>query len=391
MKLTDEVKIPRWIKVPVRFFAYAMVLYILYNICAAIVFFRLDSNIKACHRSMTAVKKGDALGNAKRIAECLDQQNGVLENLMMRPIHQAINALPNNPSQFVGVWNSSQPRCNYKITLKADGEFLGEPVSCTISSDRFNGTWGVFENQMIWLYERGADWPPDINAMDVVDKDFFLLVEKDGSRTKFTRTGNLPTQVQDVQPTGSPVAMAPRPVESNDFKSRPLEEPDGLEQWSDGQVKDSQALLDSEKFSEIKLEKNTDWSKHIPPDQLADFLKLLADSGCTKGDSSVFTKQGKTANVIVTSDCRASEGAATSTFAQYPQVIVVGQHGVKAIDLSQHGFMYESGKIDAFTDINNNGLIEIWLSGSICECDGEAKPGADKDCDCHGIVVVEDT
>ncbi len=201
MKLNDD--LPRWISWPVRVAFYALVLFILFNLANGVVQGRVASNTMECS-AMVSASKG--MEYARAMVTCLRQKNGVLGNMAMRPVYHAIDAMPSNPGEFVGTWNSSQPRCNYRFTLQANGEFVGEPMGCTLSAETFHGAWGVYDRQMVWLYDEGNVWPPDINPMDVVDKDFFLLVEKDGSRTRFTRAeadvakGALPVRTEPGSP-----------------------------------------------------------------------------------------------------------------------------------------------------------------------------------------------
>ncbi len=185
MKLTSD--LPNWIAWPLRFLFYAMVIFILYNISTAILTTRLSNNIAQCSGSMQARQGDDPLGHAKEMITCLESRNSFPENVFMTPLSNAIKALPNNPERFIGTWRSSQPKCDYLFELYLDGEFFAKPISCAISSRDFHGVWGVYENKMVWLYEQFNTWQPDINDMDVVSSETFLLLEKDGRRTLFTR------------------------------------------------------------------------------------------------------------------------------------------------------------------------------------------------------------
>jgi hypothetical protein len=134
-----------------------------------------------------------ALRRAQAMAACLDRKNGFLEGMMMSSINKTLRTLPNAPCKYVGVWNSFQPQCTYTIALDAIGEFTAEPLNCSISSDSMSGSWGVHKNQMVWMYKQGRSWPPDVNSIQDVDANSFLLVEANGSRTVFTRVAALPS------------------------------------------------------------------------------------------------------------------------------------------------------------------------------------------------------
>ncbi|MCI0507988.1 MAG: hypothetical protein L0Z73_18030 [Gammaproteobacteria bacterium] len=80
----------------------------------------------------------------------------------------------------------------YQVTLGADGQFLAEPVK-TSDRDaiRVTGSWGVVgsgdSQKMVWLYDEGHVWPPDVNPITNPTPDSFVLVEQNGSRTEFIR------------------------------------------------------------------------------------------------------------------------------------------------------------------------------------------------------------
>jgi len=221
MRLSDD--LPKWLAIPLRLLLYAFVMFILFNICLAIVKSRLLNNTLKC-TEVTATSPG-GLSHAKSMVACLRRENSYFEDLLMRPIYAAIDAMPNHPQELVGVWEAVQPRCTYRHTLKANGEFISEPVECSLGDDTFHGSWGVFDKQMLWLADEGLVWPPDINALDMVDKNFFLLTEKDGSRTRFTR---LPGAAEDAAlpapaPSGAAAAVAAAVEAAENGMALPIE------------------------------------------------------------------------------------------------------------------------------------------------------------------------
>jgi hypothetical protein len=178
--------LPGWITWPLRLVFYSLALFILFNVVMGIAKGRLTDNTEACIKASSVTKAG--LAHAKNMVACLREKNGILEDWLIHSTYRAIDAMPNAQKDFVGTWDASQPRCTYRHKLDANGEFTSESHGCSISSATFHGAWGVYENQMMWLPDGGNSWPPDINQIDVVDEDTFLLVELDGSRTKFLRT-----------------------------------------------------------------------------------------------------------------------------------------------------------------------------------------------------------
>lgn len=184
-----NVDLPKWLAVPLRLLLYVIVIFVLFKIVQLFVMGRVAANIAQCSTSPRFQAEMEALARTKDMMACIEHQNGWLENLAIKPLRDAINAMPSNPGQFVGGWRSEQPNCEYQFELKASGEFKAEPVACAISSETYTGIWGVHDDQMLWLYDSRGPWRPDINKLDVVDEDFFLLTELDGSRTRFRRVG----------------------------------------------------------------------------------------------------------------------------------------------------------------------------------------------------------
>lgn len=135
-------------------------------------------------RRISDNKNRPALGNTQNMGE---GRNRFAENTPMNSASETQqSSSANTPCMYVGIWKSYQPRCTYKILLEANGKFTAEPVSCTISSEIFSGSWRVYENKMIWIYDRIVS-SPDVNLIESVGTNTFTLVEADGSRTIFTR------------------------------------------------------------------------------------------------------------------------------------------------------------------------------------------------------------
>lgn len=399
MRLNEEV--PRWLKYLVRVIGWGLALALIGGVGYGAVSARLTNHISDCLGGARRVASGQALPHAQRMAGCLDEKNGPLENLMMRPIHEALAAMPRNPGEFVGVWQSSQPRCSYRFLLQADGQFLATPQVCSLSSATYRGYWGVHQDRMVWLSEGDPLWPPDINPLDYVDKDLFLLTEADGSRTKFMRAQDLtvaekaqlaaavpptPALPQESVPATDASTAANTPVIAP--ASAPQRVPASrLTPWSAQRLGEVQPRLDAERYAEQRLGRAPDWRAHVAPAQLPALLKVIADTGCRDGDFTLYSRPGRATRAVVADRCAIGEGA---TPPEYPLVVLVSDSAVREINLANHGFMYESGRILAYTDVDNNGLVEFWLRGSVCECEGGAKAEGQQACDCEATIVVED-
>lgn len=158
---------------------------------------RLITHYMGCldERDKRVALKQTAMENAEELVACVDTRSGFVEALAFRPMKRLFAALPSTPCNYVGMWNSVRNDSIYKITLGADGQFLAEPVKTSDpNATTVTGSWGVVgtgDNQeMVWLYDEGHIWPPDINPIKDTRADGFKLVEKNGSLTEFNRTGS---------------------------------------------------------------------------------------------------------------------------------------------------------------------------------------------------------
>ena len=135
-----------------------------------------------------------AMQNAKALVGCVEARSGIVEWLAFRQTKRLFAALPSAPCDYVGTWQASRDESLYRISLSAAGQFVAEPVRSADSSARnITGSWGVVgpadRPYMVWLYDEGQVWPPDINTVTDERSDGFSLIEQNGSRTQFKRSG----------------------------------------------------------------------------------------------------------------------------------------------------------------------------------------------------------
>lgn len=134
------------------------------------------------------------LKEAHNMDACLQQKSNFIEKFTLRADHKILQDLPPNvPCQYVGVWGASQSNCTYEHSLNAEGKFTSTPISCSVSSNEFFGEWRVQQNTMVWFPTEGVVWPLDINPIESVTPTSFVLVERNGSRTQFTKVLALPS------------------------------------------------------------------------------------------------------------------------------------------------------------------------------------------------------
>lgn len=116
-------------------------------------------------------------------ARCVGGYGGIIGSVQFRPTRVMVMSLPSAPCRYVGTWSSTRPGSKYKITLTDDSRFVGEPVGGTGGTVR--GLWGAVDGKMIWFYDTGVAWPPDINQILPESRSRFTLVEVNGTRTQF--------------------------------------------------------------------------------------------------------------------------------------------------------------------------------------------------------------
>ena len=192
MKLDDD--LPQPVTRITRFIGYGVALVIILILVAFITRKGLVANTLQCMEAPGMFDdKRSALLNAQLMGVCISRKNGFLEDMMMGSVNQTLRALPNAPCKYVGVWQSFQPHCTYSIALDSIGEFTAEPVNCSIGPEAISVSWGVHKGQMVWIYKQGRPWPPEVNPMQDVDADTFMLKEANGSRTVFKRVAPLPS------------------------------------------------------------------------------------------------------------------------------------------------------------------------------------------------------
>ena len=89
--------------------------------------------------------------------------------------------------RYVGVWAASRGSAMYIVTLGADGRFVAEPGDNAPPTEQsISGAWSVAGNTLVWVYDSGPVWPPDINPVSAETPDAFTLSEVNGSTTRYS-------------------------------------------------------------------------------------------------------------------------------------------------------------------------------------------------------------
>ena len=98
----------------------------------------------------------------------------------------AKGALPER-CRYAGEWWSTRGNVVYRMTLNVDGSFMAEPgKNAPVNAEEITGAWAVAGRSLVWVYDTGAVWPPDINPISDQSADAFALGEVSGETTRFT-------------------------------------------------------------------------------------------------------------------------------------------------------------------------------------------------------------
>lgn len=144
--------------------------------------FRLSMAVQECLEKPRSER--NALIFSQQLLNCAHAKTGPLEHVILRQTKKIVESLPNAPCQYVGVWKASRTGAIYSVTLLEDSTFTAEPIQPK-HLDTFSGIWGVNKDKMVWLYDSGQVWPPDINPIKQQTADAFALTEADGSTTAY--------------------------------------------------------------------------------------------------------------------------------------------------------------------------------------------------------------
>jgi hypothetical protein len=89
--------------------------------------------------------------------------------------------------RYAGVWEAARGIRAYQVTLEADGQFVAEPgQNVPVHEPAITGAWAVAGKSLVWAYDSGAVWPPDINPISAESENAISLTEVNGSTTRYT-------------------------------------------------------------------------------------------------------------------------------------------------------------------------------------------------------------
>ena len=146
----------------------------------------------------TVIYKVTFRKQAERKVNCLDQAaSGEHSTSPLASVEKYSKCIVGNSAtapasmparcRYAGVWSAYRGGTIYEVTLEADGKFVAEPGQNTPpGAATITGAWGVAGRTLIWVYDSGAVWPPDINLVSAESENAFSLAEVDGATTRYT-------------------------------------------------------------------------------------------------------------------------------------------------------------------------------------------------------------
>lgn len=119
---------------------------------------------------------------------CLDRISGLIKSVpSLRDGPAGTTSGPHIPCRFVGQWSAIHGKQIRRITLSDDGTYQMAPlVQGGDRATEFKGHWMVQSGHFVWSDGGGAA-ELDINRIDSEDDGQFVLIEANGSQSKFER------------------------------------------------------------------------------------------------------------------------------------------------------------------------------------------------------------
>jgi len=180
MSVTDPFQNrPRWI---LRAIGWIVALAIIFILGYRVMFRKqVERTVSCLEQASSAERATSPAAAVEKYAACIDRQSttAAASSAAKLPVR----------CRYAGVWAAARGNMVYQVTLKADGKFVGEPAENTPADAQvITGAWTVAGNALVWAYDSGAVWPPDINPIsaETDNANAFTLREVNGSTTRYT-------------------------------------------------------------------------------------------------------------------------------------------------------------------------------------------------------------
>ncbi len=124
---------------------------------------------------------------------CLDRSSGLLKAVpSLGQGRTGTKEGPHIPCRFVGHWSSIQGPKLHRVTLSEDGSYRVAPLVQGARTQDYIGYWMVQSGHFVWR-DRYSVSELDINRIESESDGVFVLIEGNGSRTRFERIESEPT------------------------------------------------------------------------------------------------------------------------------------------------------------------------------------------------------
>jgi hypothetical protein len=153
---------------------------IVFSLVYKVVFRKqVEQRVNCLERSASAEPASTPLAAVNKYAACVGR--------VQQAASSTTNAVAKPPRcRYVGTWAATRGAVTYNVTLDVDGRFVAEPgANAPPSPAQITGAWSAAGSTLVWVYDSGPVWPPDINPISDSANDSFTLREVNGSTTRY--------------------------------------------------------------------------------------------------------------------------------------------------------------------------------------------------------------
>lgn len=182
MRVTDPLRSQSsWM---LRAIVWSVALMIIFALVYKVMFQKQAARKEACLDQASSTQQATtASASVEKYAACIAGQSSAAAT----PV--ASSKAPAQPvrCRFAGVWAAARGSVVYQVTLEAGGRFEAEPgQNAPANAPVISGAWSVAGNSLVWAYDSGAVWPPDVNPITAESEAAFTLTEVNGSTTRYS-------------------------------------------------------------------------------------------------------------------------------------------------------------------------------------------------------------
>lgn len=178
--------LPKYVGWVTRLIAYPFVVVVVFVLVVLYGNMQMVSSYSRC----LVTDSGDesdghtAIDDARKRYSCLSEHANWVGKLTLIPAGNVLEAAPNVPCRYVGVWDVVRGSSRYVMVLSVDARY--EVRGMDDEEVLAKGSWSEYKGSLVWFNHDGLIWPLDRNKViqSGVD-DAFSLVERNGEISKF--------------------------------------------------------------------------------------------------------------------------------------------------------------------------------------------------------------